>query len=244
MEKWNALNDEVVTAHNVHNFKENWIVSCRQDTMSPTPTLYNTTRSDKRCLVESAKKVGRGGAKKRRGEGAKESIGGGQGKRRMRRNEYLHLLWGLVEAGGWQEHQHRRQEVSTCCSNILAEEEPVALKDQALIQRLIDSYPRRRIEVPAPVVLPLKLAVAVPRTNSVENKENCHFKAMKWLDIQSRQIVNDKHVSKKTKCMSYARITCKTLYMQEIANFTLLCIIYVNIENVQHFNRFSILETP
>ncbi|KAK8405388.1 hypothetical protein O3P69_001728 [Scylla paramamosain] len=59
-----------------------------------------------------------------------------------RRNEYLHLLWGVVEAGGWQEHQHRCHEVSTCCSNILAEEEPVALKDQALIQRLIDSYPK------------------------------------------------------------------------------------------------------
>ena len=60
----------------------------------------------------------------------------------QRRNEYLHLLWGLVEAGGWQEHQHRRHEVSTCCSNILAEEEPVALKDQVLIQRLVDSYPK------------------------------------------------------------------------------------------------------
>ncbi|MPC20027.1 hypothetical protein E2C01_012957 [Portunus trituberculatus] len=25
MEKWNALSEEVVAAHNVHNFKENWI---------------------------------------------------------------------------------------------------------------------------------------------------------------------------------------------------------------------------
>lgn len=59
----------------------------------------------------------------------------------QRRNEYLHLLWGVVEAGGWQEHQHRRSEVSTCCSNILAEEEPTAHKDQALVRKLLDAFP-------------------------------------------------------------------------------------------------------
>ncbi|XP_050716102.1 NCK-interacting protein with SH3 domain-like isoform X4 [Eriocheir sinensis] len=58
-----------------------------------------------------------------------------------RRNEYLHLLWGVVEAGGWQEHQHRRSEVSTCCSNILAEEEPAAHKDQTLVRKLLDAFP-------------------------------------------------------------------------------------------------------
>ncbi|MPC67193.1 hypothetical protein E2C01_061360 [Portunus trituberculatus] len=43
VEKWYALSNEVVTAHNVHNFKEkldNW----RQDTMRTAQTLYNATR--------------------------------------------------------------------------------------------------------------------------------------------------------------------------------------------------------
>ncbi|MPC08960.1 hypothetical protein E2C01_001559 [Portunus trituberculatus] len=43
VEKWNALNNEVVITHNVHNFKEK-LDKWRQDTMSPTRTLYNTTR--------------------------------------------------------------------------------------------------------------------------------------------------------------------------------------------------------
>ncbi|MPC24417.1 hypothetical protein E2C01_017497 [Portunus trituberculatus] len=43
VEKWNALNNEVVTAHNVHNFKEK-LVKWRQDMMSPARTLYNTTK--------------------------------------------------------------------------------------------------------------------------------------------------------------------------------------------------------
>ncbi|MPC23217.1 hypothetical protein E2C01_016258 [Portunus trituberculatus] len=34
VEKWNALNNEVVTAHNVHNFKEK-LDKWRQDTMNP-----------------------------------------------------------------------------------------------------------------------------------------------------------------------------------------------------------------
>ncbi|MPC39062.1 hypothetical protein E2C01_032581 [Portunus trituberculatus] len=43
VEKWNALSGKVVTPHNVHNFREK-LDKWRQDTMSPTPTLYNTTR--------------------------------------------------------------------------------------------------------------------------------------------------------------------------------------------------------
>ncbi|MPC45432.1 hypothetical protein E2C01_039129 [Portunus trituberculatus] len=43
VEKCNALSDEAVTAHNVHNFKEK-LDEWRQDTMSPSQTLYNTTR--------------------------------------------------------------------------------------------------------------------------------------------------------------------------------------------------------
>ncbi|MPC25848.1 hypothetical protein E2C01_018971 [Portunus trituberculatus] len=43
IDKWNVLNNEIVTAQNVHNFKEE-LHKWRQDTMSPTRTLYNTTR--------------------------------------------------------------------------------------------------------------------------------------------------------------------------------------------------------
>ncbi|MPD01889.1 hypothetical protein E2C01_097437 [Portunus trituberculatus] len=39
VEKWNALNKKLLQ----HNFKEK-LDKWRQDTMSPTPTLYNTTR--------------------------------------------------------------------------------------------------------------------------------------------------------------------------------------------------------
>ncbi|XP_069945387.1 NCK-interacting protein with SH3 domain isoform X2 [Cherax quadricarinatus] len=57
-----------------------------------------------------------------------------------RRNEYLHLLEGVIVMGGWTDHQHRREEVCVCCSNILAEEEPAALEDQKIIRRLMESY--------------------------------------------------------------------------------------------------------
>ncbi|MPC75145.1 hypothetical protein E2C01_069530 [Portunus trituberculatus] len=43
MKKWNTLSDEVVTARNVHNFKEK-LDKWRQNTMNPARTLYNTTR--------------------------------------------------------------------------------------------------------------------------------------------------------------------------------------------------------
>ncbi|MPC22543.1 hypothetical protein E2C01_015562 [Portunus trituberculatus] len=44
VEKCNALNNEVVTAHNVHNFKEK-LDKWRQDIMSLAWTVYNTTRT-------------------------------------------------------------------------------------------------------------------------------------------------------------------------------------------------------
>ncbi|MPC99594.1 hypothetical protein E2C01_095019 [Portunus trituberculatus] len=45
MEKWNALSDEVVTAHMCITLKKNWINGdWRQDTISPARTLYNTPR--------------------------------------------------------------------------------------------------------------------------------------------------------------------------------------------------------
>ncbi|MPC32987.1 hypothetical protein E2C01_026325 [Portunus trituberculatus] len=43
LEKWNALSDEVVTAHNEHNFKEK-LMTMRQNTMTPARTLHNTTK--------------------------------------------------------------------------------------------------------------------------------------------------------------------------------------------------------
>ncbi|XP_068251129.1 NCK-interacting protein with SH3 domain [Palaemon carinicauda] len=58
-----------------------------------------------------------------------------------RRNEYLHLMEGVILTGGWMEHQHRLSELRNSCSNILAEEEPVSLDDQKLIKRLTDVHP-------------------------------------------------------------------------------------------------------
>ncbi|MPC54271.1 hypothetical protein E2C01_048181 [Portunus trituberculatus] len=45
MEKWNALNDEVVAAHNVHSFKEK-LDKCRygDKRLSLACTLYSITR--------------------------------------------------------------------------------------------------------------------------------------------------------------------------------------------------------
>ncbi|XP_045605711.1 NCK-interacting protein with SH3 domain isoform X2 [Procambarus clarkii] len=57
-----------------------------------------------------------------------------------RRNEYLRILEGVILTGGWTDHQHRREEVYSCCSNILAEEEPAALEDQKIIRCLMESY--------------------------------------------------------------------------------------------------------
>ncbi|MPC46505.1 hypothetical protein E2C01_040225 [Portunus trituberculatus] len=45
VEKWNALSDEVVTAHNEHNFKEKLDKWRHGDwTLSPARTLYNKTK--------------------------------------------------------------------------------------------------------------------------------------------------------------------------------------------------------
>ncbi|KAK7066412.1 hypothetical protein SK128_025838 [Halocaridina rubra] len=59
-----------------------------------------------------------------------------------RRNEYLHLMEGLIITGGWMEHCHRHKELVLSCSNILAEEEPVSIDDQKLIKRIMDIYPQ------------------------------------------------------------------------------------------------------
>ncbi|XP_042870850.1 NCK-interacting protein with SH3 domain-like isoform X1 [Penaeus japonicus] len=56
-----------------------------------------------------------------------------------RRSEYLHLMEGVIVAGRWTEHQHRRKELCSSCANILAEEEPAALDDQKLIKSLMES---------------------------------------------------------------------------------------------------------
>ncbi|XP_071534266.1 NCK-interacting protein with SH3 domain isoform X2 [Panulirus ornatus] len=57
-----------------------------------------------------------------------------------RRNEYLHLLEGVIVTGRWTDHLHRCEEVSLCCTNILAEEEPAALEDQNLVRCLVDKH--------------------------------------------------------------------------------------------------------
>ncbi|XP_069983091.1 NCK-interacting protein with SH3 domain isoform X2 [Penaeus vannamei] len=58
-----------------------------------------------------------------------------------RRNEYLHLMEGVIVAGRWTEHQHRRKELCSSCANILAEEEPAAVDDQKIISSLMESQP-------------------------------------------------------------------------------------------------------
>lgn len=61
----------------------------------------------------------------------------------QRRGDYLHLLAGLVGAGGWKEHMHRREEVIRCCTNIMAEERDrqTLTRDQHLVKVIMDAHP-------------------------------------------------------------------------------------------------------
>ncbi|KAK4319971.1 hypothetical protein Pmani_009130 [Petrolisthes manimaculis] len=60
-----------------------------------------------------------------------------------RRSDYLYLLAGLVGAGGWGEHRHRREEVIRCCTNILAEERDTHTlnKDHHLARAIMNAHP-------------------------------------------------------------------------------------------------------
>jgi hypothetical protein len=57
------------------------------------------------------------------------------------RSHYIELLQRLLGSTDYSDHNHRRDDITTCLSRILKEEEEESREDQASIRQLLQTYP-------------------------------------------------------------------------------------------------------